>query len=258
MIEEAINTIVELERKAAGHELTRVLKGAYSGAAVEYEARVKTTDNGRELGEIITPFRPAKLSVSTLTGFIDAIEAGIDDVAGRTIIHVDDFETVSLKTAATDIYGVRDTLLVAKYAKPGAFLFDQYQPGETFLIGLETCFLRLDGDDSEYVKALASNLKAGDTVHSQDDGVSQTVDLRMGQIETKEAKVKARVKLTPIRTFAEAAPVEGEFLFRLKGTGQLPLVSLFTLGGTKWQGECMLSIKKYLSEHNKFSLPILA
>lgn len=259
MIEEAITKIVELTRQAESREyLTLPLQGTYDGKSQTYEYGIKTTVNGPELGEVLKPFRPAKLQVATLTGFVDAIAAGVAGAMEGRLVHVEDYLTVSLKSALCDVYGVRDTFLTAKYAPAGDFQFNQYMSGEQFLIGLSTCFLRLDGDDTDYVVKVASNMKAGDTVHSTDDGVNQTVDLKKGQVETVEVAVKNRIKLTPIRTFYEAAPVETEFLLRLKATGGLPLVALFPLGGTRWQGESMLSIKKYLGDNLATGTVILA
>lgn len=265
MIAEGLEKFAEIVRQANNREqLTHLIDATYDGADASYEYAIDATANGPALGKVIQPFRPAKLLVSTLTGFIDAVNAGIagpaDKVKDNRIIHVEDYLTVSLKTALCDSYGQRDTLLTAKYTPPGIFVFDQYQQSETFLIGLETSFLRIDGDDRNYVKLLVSTLKAGDTVHAQDAGVNQVVTLKIGQIETAEHAVKARVKLTPIRTFDESAPVESEFLIRFKAApgGGLPLVALFNLNGTRWQCQCMASIKRYLGEHLPEGLAILA
>jgi hypothetical protein len=265
MIQEAITKIVELTRQAEQRDkITLQLTGSYDGNAQTYEYSVDPTANGPKLGEALKPFRPAKLQVATLTGFVDAIAAGIAGAPGNPspagrIVHVEDYLTVSLKSALCDVYGVRDTFLTAKYAPAGDFKFNEYQSGELFLIGLSTCFLRIDGDDTEYVTKIASNLKAGDTVHSQDDGVNQSVTLKMGQVETVEHTLKNRIKLTPIRTFYEAAPVETEFLLRLKPSGGgLPMIALFPLGGTRWQGESMLSIKSYLGSNLAAGTVILA
>ena len=251
MIEQGINRIVELVKQGEGMELTERLDIDYQGTTHTYEFKIEPTAQGRRLGEILTPKRPAKVQVTTLTGFIDAVAAGVAGKTDGLLVHVEDQYTVALKSTHCDKFGVRDTLLTAKYTPPGAFEFDKYQRSEIFIIGLETCFLRLDGDDTDYVKAIAANLKAGDSVHAQDDGVNQTVTLKRGQIETTEVNLKPRVKLTPIRTFYETAPVEQEFLIRLKASEQsgLPQVALFSLGGTKWINESMLSIKKYLGGH---------
>lgn len=249
--------VTEVERivkQAQDLDLTEVHELTLDGETRKFRFRIDPTQNGRKLGEIVSPPRPAKLEVETLTGLIDAVIAGVagvpEDVIKTRIFHVEDHHTVSVQSVACDHYGIRDKYVVAKYTPPGNFDFDQYMPSEKFIIALETSFLMLDGDDMMYVKKLVSNLKAGDTVHAQDDGVNQSVTIKTGEVQTAEVKVKARVKLTPIRTFAEVAPVESEFLIRLKpAPSGLPYVALFNLNGLKWQAETMQSIKKYLVDH---------
>ena len=117
----------------------------------------------------------------------------------------------------------------------------------------------LETEELLWLIRVASNLKAGNTVSVQDDGFSQTVTLKAGEVSTAEVKVKPRIKLIPIRTFAEAAPVQSEFLIRFKQTpDQTPSIALFNVDGTKWQGETMQSIKNYLAKNLPEGTPILA
>jgi hypothetical protein len=102
-------------------------------------------------------------------------------------------------------------------------------------------------------------LKAGETVHAQDDGVNQTVTMKLNQVESVDVPVKPEIVLCPIRTFAEVAPAIERFLLRLKpAASQLPLIALFPLGGTKWKGDTMLAIKHYLAKHLPENSTILA
>ncbi len=256
MIAEGIQKISELVRQSVQREiLTHFTSNKYQGLDVSYEYKVESTNNGIQLGEVIKPFRPPILSVSTLTGFIDAVKA---IKTGDNMIHIQDYRNVALKSTDSDKYGIRETVLLATYTPPGVFLFDTYQDSEKFLIGLETSFFRIDGDDTDYVKKLASNLKSGNSVHAQDDGINQKITVKLGEINTTEHDVRARVKLTPIRTFNEAAPVESEFLIRFKTVNNgLPEVALFNLNGLRWQNQSMLAIKHYLGKHLE-GIPILA
>lgn len=264
---DVVEKIAKLAQQAAGtpEDLSDELSLPYDGGLTPYTFKTNTTENGRTLGEIVKPPRPEKLLVATLTGFIDAIAAGIvpskEGVLKGRVIHVEDPLTVSVKAAVCDIFGVRDTLLMAKHSPAGEFKVDEYISSERFLIQLQTCFLRIDGDDFDYVQKVCSNLKAGDTVHAQDDGVNQRVTLQVGKVEAGaiDVNLKARVRLTPLRTFAEAAPIESEFLLRLKpNPNGLPMVALFGLEGDKWKGLAMQSIKKYLKDNLPTDVAILA
>lgn len=246
MISEAIDNIRQLAERGSKPLTTDIATVDAYGGEFHAPFRVVPEGSAYKLGDAIKPFYPVPLELRTLTGFVDAFNAGYRKFSDL-LIHVVDPFTVALISKTVDSFGLRRTYLTAKYLSPGTFVFDDYQASEKFLIGLETCFLRIDGDSTDYVKTIASNLKAGDTVHAQDDGINQIVTLKTGAIDTAEVKLNPRVKLTPIRTFTEAAPVENEFLLRLRPGGNgLPTVALFNLNGLRWQSEAMQAIKRWL------------
>ena len=244
MIKEAIDALVALGQRSAE---TKILHPAPHGGRT-FEHKINPTAFGPTLGEVLAPFRPAKLEVSTLTGFIDAIKAGVCGEHTNQVIHVEDYLTVSVKSALCDEYGVRDTLLLAKHQPLEAFQFDTYYGDpQKFIIAFQVAF-HVNDPDGVYLIRLASNLNAFSSVHTADDGINQTAIFKTGEIKTAERELKPRVKLLPRRTFDEAAPVETEFLVRLKQTdGQPPAIALFAVDGNKWKGESMRSIKTYLT-----------
>lgn len=258
MIQEAIREIVQLSKQSEDLDLLQPVTGVFDGKSAGYEYKVAATANGRELGAVIQPFRPVTLKVTTLTGLADAIAAGCaGDLSGR-VVHVEDYLTVSVKAAYADAYGVRDTVITAKHQPIDAFRFDDYYADPAkFIIGLQVAFYQTE--NILYLIRVASNLKAGNTVHVQDDGFTQSITLKAGEVSTAEVKIQPRIKLLPIRTFSEAAPVEGEFLIRFKQTpDQTPAIALFNVDGTKWQAETMRSIKDYLAENLQAGIAILA
>lgn len=286
MIAEGIDKIQSLVRLAEERPTSEKHTLTIDGDRHEYDFKLKVDEHGREIGEILTPPRPAKLTVSTLTGFVDAVHAGVGgtlsrlalgdgsdpakgndnwvplpDAAKSRIVHVEDYLTVSVKSALADKYGVRDTLLTAKHEPVTTFKFDDYYTDPAkFIIALQLTFLTTD--DLLYIQKIASSMKAGDTVHVQDDGIGQTIDLRSGEVEVKEHKVKSRVKLIHQRTFPECNDVESEYLLRVKaidaGGQKVPGIALFDVDGGRWKGHQMRSIKKYLAEHLPTGVPILA
>jgi len=240
MIAEAISYIEALTKRGEQKPLTEEVKS--------FTYRTEPTEHGRKLGAVIEPFRPVKLEVSTLTGLVDAIKGGVHGPDTGKIIHIEDYLTVAVKSAVCDEYGKRDTLLVAKYQPLNAFAFDQYYTDpQKFIIQFQVAF-HINDPDGAYLIRLASNLTAGSEINVADDGVNQTVKLKAGEVKTLEHNLKPRVKLLPRTTFDEVAPVEREFLIRLKQTpDQTPAIALFAVDGTKWQGENMQAIKKYLT-----------
>lgn len=250
---ETVQTISALTLQADG-ELTREIT-LQNGK--EYTYRNNPTEHGRALGEMLTPPKVSLLGVTTLTGFVDALQMGIYDPTAY-LVHVEEYDTVSLKERAVDMWGARATHIKAEYEAIDAFRFDTYYSDlPKFIIALQTAFLQTE--EMLYLIRIASNLKAGNTVQSQDDGFSQTITVKTGEVSTAEVKVAPRIKLIPLRSFAEAAPVESEFLIRFQQTPQqAPSIALFDVSGNKWKGEQMLAIKKWLAEQISPEFAIIA
>lgn len=244
MIKEAIEALLERGQRSVH---THLIESAVPHGTYSFVHKVEPTQYGAKLGEVIEPFRPAKLEVSTLTGFVDAIKGGVCGDKGNRVIHVEDYLTVSVKSATCDEYGKRDTLLVAKYKPSGAFAFEQYyNDPQKFIIAFQAGFYISD-PDGPYLIRIASNLSAQSSIHAADDGINQVVTMKAGEIKTLEHNLKPRVKLLPRTTFDEVAPVEREFLIRLRQTAdQTPSIALHAVDGTKWEGENMRAIKDYL------------
>lgn len=249
--------ILEIERLVKAQDGAALLYAvSFDEDGAEFFYKIDSGPNGRTIGELRQPPRPARLSLTTLTGFLDAV-AILKPGAGH-LVHVEDYLTVSLRPASADRYGVRDTLVEAKHIPIDAFDFDTFydDPAE-FIIALQVAFLQTE--ELLYLIRVASNLKAGNSVNTQDDGFSQTVILRTGEVSTAEVQIKPRIKLIPIRTFSEASPVESEFLIRFQQSHtQAPSIALYTVDGNKWKGETMLSIKKHLEKHLPKDLPVVA
>jgi len=245
MIAEALQEVQNLTLRTVDKPL---IEGVSYPNDKTYQHKIDITEHGRKIGAVIEPFRPAKLEVSTLTGFIDAIKGGVLGETEGKIIHIEDYLTVAVKSAMCDDFGKRDTLLVAKYQPINAFLFDQfYTDPQKFIIAFQVAF-HINDPDGAYLLKLASNLTAGSEVNMADDGINQVVKIKAGEVKTLEHNLKPRVKLLPRTTFDEAAPVEREFLIRLRQTqDQTPAIALYAVDGTKWQGENMQAIKSYLA-----------
>lgn len=273
MIAEGIEKVAALVRAADDTPVTEAVSLPWHGKEEPYEFRSTPSEFGRALGDVVKPFHPELLKVTTLTGFLDAVAAGVGNVPSgdgsatgqgipapppMPIVHVEDYLTVTLKAAQSDRWGTRDVFLTAKHPAYNAFVFDEYYSDPAkFIIGLQTSFLTTD--ELLYLIKLASNLKAGNSVQTEDDGFSQTLTLKAGEVQTAEVKIQPKIKLIPLRTFPEVNPVETEFLIRFKQTPQqTPAIALFNTEGDKWKGETMRSIKKYLVENLPAGVPVLA
>ena len=70
------------------------------------------------------------------------------------------------------------------------------------------------------------------SVTSEDNGVTQTVEARKGIALKAREQVKPRVPLCPFRTFLEVEQPESEFLVRMREGGE---IGLFEADGGMWK-----------------------
>lgn len=259
MIAEGIEKVQQLVRAADDASLIDIVRLDWDGSARDYQFRRAAVGDGRQLGDVVQPFRPPKLDVSTLTGFLDAIAAGVcGDITSGKIIHVEDYLNVSVKTTASDPYGVRSTLLKATHTPINAFEFDKYyEDPQKFIIACQVAFLQTE--EMLYLLNICKALKAGNSVQTSDDGFSQTVTVKRGEVGAADVPIKPRIKLVPLRSFAELGesnpnPVQSEFLVRFRqGNAEQPSIALFAIDGAKWKSEIMRSIKHYLEKDERLA-----
>jgi hypothetical protein len=195
----------------------------------------------------IKPLIPPMVQVETLDGFVDLIEAPIDNVKVEDyLIHVVSPWEVALRKRVGD-QGQRIVPVTAKYDAKLPFQFGQFLLPETFVIGLQAGFV--ESDDLKYVLEIVSSLRDEKVVISNDDGVSQQVHTRAGISLKETATVKRVVNLAPRRTFTEVVQPTSRFILRLRSgrEGELPSCTLFEADGGAWQREAVNSVAAYLS-----------
>jgi hypothetical protein len=251
---EAINAIAELEKRAGAHEITKSLK--IDDETFEY--KILAGQHGRALGDIVAPPRPGVIEVSTLSGLVDAINVCEMAKPEDCVLQVGDTLTVKLMSRYADKYGHRQLWVKAVHDPLKGLTFGEYfKDLQRFVIGLQVQFLQTQ-ELLDLIK-LVGNLKTDEGIQVQDDGFSQTVTLRSGQVTAFEHRVAPRIKLIPWRTFPEVTPVVSEFLIRFKSLDGVPAVALFEIDGGKWKQETMVEIKKHLAKAlGDTKIPILA
>ena len=256
MVKEALEYLVGLARNGESHTLENIqLPSPVDGDSHDYAFRVSRTEYGSEIGTPVEPFRPEPLEVTTLTGFIAALDA-LGPAADDYLVHIKEPTTVVVKSVHADAYGKRNVLLRANYAAECAFTFDSYYDNlANFVIALQSNFVPTD--ELAYLIRLASSMKAGNTVQSTDDGLSQLITVKTGEVSTAEVKVNPRINLRPVRTFTEIEPEVGEFLIRFRQSGNgMPCIALFNIDGQRWRNNTMHAIKQYFNDI--VTLPVIA
>jgi hypothetical protein len=208
--------------------------------------QVNPGPHGYSLGSLIVPPSKPTLQLISLTGFRDAIVAGIDDFGGdKTAVQVIDHETVALVSLDGDENGQRHEYLRTRNTERNPFPFDQYQVPEQFLLSLQMGFLPTQ--EVIDLQKFASALSNESSISTQDDGYTQAVVVKQGSVTRSEIPLPKRIKLMPYRTFREIDPVESEFIVRLKGEpGKLPTIALLGVDAGRWKHDTALLVKYWM------------
>ena len=188
------------------------------------------------------------LNFATLTGVKDYIEQNLDGVGfDGVMLHVSDYQTVSIIGPLFGEFRQRETLVVAK-AHDCGFNFDRWYERESFQIGLMASFMptKMRDDVIKFVTGIVQNAE----VKTSDDGISQRVTARTGIARIADVDIPNPITLQPYRTFPEAQQPESDFVFRVRNTRENEIgVALFEADGGRWKLQAALNIKEWLTEN---------
>ena len=99
-------------------------------------------------------------------------------------------------------------------------------------------------NDVDYILNLLSHMSVDQSVKSDDNGVTQTVQVRKGVSFVENQRVNPIVRLAPYRTFQEVEQPESEFVFRVYDDRS---ISLTAADGGMWKLEARYAVKKHLT-----------
>lgn len=188
------------------------------------------------------------LNFATLTGIKDYIEQNIDQIDRQQVmLHVSDFQTVSIIGPLFGEFRQRETLVVAKAHSCG-FEFGKWYEREAFQIGLMASFLptKMRDDVLRFVAGIVQSAE----VKTADDGISQRVTAKTGIARVAEVDIPNPLTLQPYRTFPEAQQPESDFVFRVRTAHDNAInVALFEADGGRWKLQAALNIKEWLTEN---------
>ncbi|HEY7770475.1 hypothetical protein [Longimicrobium sp.] len=197
---------------------------------------------------------PAALTVHTLTGLTDYIEANRDTLPlNECVLHVVNPGRVELRGRLTGHHQQRHTYIVAehfdRFAAFQQFRFGAFASTEVVIIATQALFE--DAADRAGLVQLLGGVKSINEAEFMDDGVSQQVEVRKGAVLTRTTVAPTRLALVPFRTFPEVAQPESNFFLRLKEQGDGMAAALFEADGGAWQLEAIGNIDTWLSDRLK-------
>lgn len=186
-----------------------------------------------------------KVAVTTLQGFADVIAQKIDGLNPEDwFIQVDSPSQVTLNKKDTDLWGRRDVLVDAQPVEFQKFQFGQWLAQEEFLIACASRFSPTD--DLKYVIDIASALTADETQTTEDDGLTQRVNIKAGMKTKETVTLKPRVELAPFRYFPECQQVISSFVFRARRTDNGPVLALFEADGGRWKVDAINEVARFV------------
>ena len=131
------------------------------------------------------------------------------------------------EAAATDVPGFRDS----KWSL------------EEAMVALRSKFQHTE--DVDYILGLIGRMDVNQQISSEDNGVTQTVQVRSGVSFVENQQVRPIVSLAPYRTFQEVLQPESDFVFRVD---QDRNVSLTEADGGMWKLAARNAVKTYLKD----------
>lgn len=186
------------------------------------------------------------LQVNSLDGALDYLEIDPDGLSGTTLFFlVEDQNTVLLLQRVSNDFRRRPVIVQADAELPN-IIFNHYMPVEEFIIQLKTRFV--PGPEIDKIIGVVGNVKQGEEIKQEDDGVSQRVTTHSGAARVREVEVPNPVTLAPYRTFFEVEQPESPFLLRMQTSGQGVACALFEADGGAWKRKAMDAIDTYLQE----------
>jgi hypothetical protein len=177
--------------------------------------------------------------IKTLTGLVDYIKNGIDNLEGPLVVHiVSPTKVLVYSELRKDMK--RNKYISCDASTPG-IVYGQFLDVEKFNIMLQACFLD-NGDKTKILKVIG-NIKEDNVRTTGDNGITQTITAKSGVSTVEDVIIPNPVTLCPFRTFAEVGQPESQFVFRMQ---EGPCAALFEADGGKWSIFAMQNVKEYL------------
>lgn len=187
-------------------------------------------------------YRPGEVDLNTLDSLVDIIKVELCKATTPLFVKVTSPECVEAFTTYHEYEDCsRDYMYQAKAELPRIY-FNQFIEHEDFMISLRSKFI--ENEDISYLLTLLASITDQNSLESNDDGITQSIQVRKGVAMVQNINTKPRVTLQPYRTFLEVEQPASEFLLRLKEGGY---VALFEADGGAWRLTAKKSIKEYLA-----------
>lgn len=195
--------------------------------------------------------QPECYNFSSLDGLVKMIRKEHKDITEACTapdvlyVNVTSPTTVDVSTAV-DGYNRRAFLYYSSYEFPRKWTGANWFEHEEAMIVLRSQFIQNEG--TEYLLDFLSRVSDENSVSSDDNGMTQSVQVKKGIALAAREQVRPIVNLRPYRTFLEVEQPESAFLIRVREGMQ---VGIIEADGGMWKIAARRSIVAYLERELK-------
>ena len=232
------------------HALTELGQKAAAPTFQEVNGRTFLV-NGNDCTEVEPPEipKPEKVNTSSLNALVELIKNEVDGhtenpplyVSCNTYSGVEVFTTPNPKD---ELHRWQPYHATASDLPP--LVEDVRWSFDEAMIKLRSMFQRApegEKNDVDYILDLLSHMSFDQSVKSDDNGITQTVQVRKGVSFVENKAVRPIVTLAPYRTFQEVEQPESEFVFRVYDDRS---ISLTAADGGMWKLAAREAVKNHL------------
>lgn len=239
---DAINTLAELGKKAAEPTFHEVNGRTFMVTGSDYTEV--------EPPELAKPGMYITRSLNALVALVKTeVNSLFGDDALPLYVSCNSYDSVKVFTrpiADADLY--RWTPYTANASDLPPLVEDVRWNFDEAMIKLRSMFQRApegEKNDVDYILDLLSHMSFDQSVKSDDNGITQTVQVRKGVSFVENKAVRPIVTLAPYRTFQEVEQPESEFVFRVYDDRS---ISLTAADGGMWKLAARDAVKHYLTD----------
>jgi hypothetical protein len=183
---------------------------------------------------------PSQVKLYSLDGVVKMISREAAKLPSPLFIQVTAHDQVKVFSTYGDLRFTRCELCLAIASGLPSSISDHWMDYEKAMITLRSLCEQNEG--TAYLLDLLSKVTDEAKVETEDNGLSQTVQVRKGVAMVGREAVKPRVALRPFRTFLEVEQPASEFLVRVREGGE---IGLFEADGGMWKLKARETIRDY-------------
>lgn len=239
------------------NKLAELMEGSYKIEQIQVGAQTVPFHVSHHGATQVKFGTPDCLTVFSLKQLVNAMPSMI--VANRLsdtnkiLVNVKNFDRVEVVTSEENVNGDREEIMCADFSK----MFDKFQQGtfrdqDAFIIELLSKFE--DNAARQELLKIVGSVKSGETTTSDDDGVSQTVEVKAGVTLVKEQTLKNLWMLKPFKTFPEVEQPTVNYILRVEGGRDKPRFALFEADGGLWKVKATATVREWLEQALKVTL----